>query len=300
MTLLLLAACTDPVPEETAPVGDTGELGWWYTPPENAAQADWAVEDVTENWQAVLDGYLPTCNAVIENWLRYFAMSEGGSCLGVTPGDLNDGVGCTTPNDVWVRGQADYRYELLTETTFEHVINVDLDMVWPAGDIVRFMGSCGVNGTLTEPGLRSQSFEGTYLDPTYDGPMSEGISGMWWSHVTREADGSEGLYFTGGMGYGEHFLYFTELRAYADGCTSGIAQIRDPSGYWWAIDFGDGSREEGTCDSCGELSLSGSPVGQACLDWSTLAHTQGEQLWNQDPWFPPEESDTGSNDTGGP
>lgn len=286
MILALLLGCPsgDVPPADTHATVDTGTIGWWYDPPEDGVTAVWSQAEAEAEWQDVLDRPVPTCNDIIAAWLHIFSLEPGGSCLGADPGGLSDDRGCLLADGTWVRGQTDYRYTESAETSsFEHVVNLDADLVWPDGSAAAYQGACGVSGDDTKPGSLHSEAQGTYHDAMDTGFFLLGMEGMWTASIHSGEDGRDTLRLEGGISYeGDTFIYFDDFSVDDDNCALGGAHLRDPSGYWWVLQHG----EEGSvaCEPCGALSFAGVPVGESCLDWRVLVQQQADALWRQSPW----------------
>jgi hypothetical protein len=272
-----LLAC---VPEDPPARVDTGTIGGWYDAEANDLTPTWTAEEAIAEWQALLDAPIPGCNEVIAAWLVYFEMGEGSDCLGSDPGYLHDDVGCTIDNGIWLRGQTDYRYEEDVESgTMEHVVNLDLDVVWPKGDEAALQGSCGTSGGLERPGTRFEHLEGTYRDPTQPELLGDGLEAFWDGGMSDLEDGTYIVTAEGGIGWdGTHFLFFDDFTVSNEGCASGVAQVRDPSSGWWTVTYGEG------CDPEAPLLFAGQDQGMASLDWSGWIANRSEKLWTQVPW----------------
>ncbi|MFN7142291.1 MAG: hypothetical protein ACK4YP_00820 [Myxococcota bacterium] len=106
--------------------------------------------------------------------------------------------------------------------------------------------------------------------------LAAGVSAVLTMGLEAPRDGAPVLTLSGGLGTEGVDLWFEDLRFDPEACAAGPAggavEVRDPSGAWWTLDFGD------RCDGCGALTYPGTDAGDACVDLLPLAEATTAML----------------------
>lgn len=103
---------------------------------------------------------------------------------------------------------------------------------------------------------------GSWIHDKRDDAFGEGVSGTL-TFRGASATGDDNVSLTGTVGVGEMYVQFVDV-TWAESCggnPSGSVRMRDPSGVWSTLDYGD------RCDGCGTytIDLLGE-TSEACLD----------------------------------
>lgn len=181
-------------------------------------------------------------------------------------------IGCTSQSGWWYLGIGGYEIGEFEEDE-NYVLAVgsygDMQVLGPAGEELA-VGGHWIHrdefrpGRIAWEGDISGSWSGAL---TAQGWLDEGFSG-WLSyggeHFEDAAEGADTSWVTGTMAEGDTDLAFEDLTFGGEGCEgypSGAVKLRDPSGYWYKVDFGE------TCTGCGALSFGTEDLGQElCVD----------------------------------
>lgn len=257
--LALLLACSSP---DGAPAADDAEV------PLPAA-----VLSAEEATAAVATGTRHGLPDPVGLYTAYRALMARGDedCPG--PGEqLMDNVvpltGCTSASGVTYAGVS------LVETEEQMLGGRDGDAVLLGGDfsIVDVDGTRMDHGgqvswmatdTNGKPVYRAEAL-GTF---SYGGGApwhAAGVSAVLTMELALPARKEPVLTLSGGLGTEGVDLWFDDLRLDPDACAAGpsrgAVEVRDPSGAWWTLTFGE------TCDGCGALAYPGADPVEACVD----------------------------------
>lgn len=257
--LALLLACSSP---DGAPVADDAEVPL----PAAVLTAEEAVAAVATGTQHGL----PDPVGLYTVYLALMALGDE-DCPGLGE-QLMDNVvpltGCTSDSGVTYAGVS------LIETEEQMLPGQDADAVLFGGDfsIVDLDGNRMDHGgqvmwmaieTNGKPVYRAEAL-GTF---SYGGGApwhAAGVSAVLTMELDVPARKEPVLTLTGGLGTEGVDLWFDDLRFDPDDCAagpaSGAVEVRDPSGAWWTLTFGD------TCDGCGALTYPGADPVEGCVD----------------------------------
>lgn len=112
---------------------------------------------------------------------------------------------------------------------------------------------------------------GTFGYPGGDPWLGNGVSAVLQMQAETASSGESAFVVDGGLGTLDVDLWMHELRFGANACAEGAAagrvDVRDPSGAWWSLDYGD------ACSGCGSLAYATLDPADACLDLSGTGTT---------------------------
>jgi len=240
---------------DTAP--DTGETGPEVPPPALAAAEVGAALD------AALSGGIPTFPEAIGAFSSLMALG-----VGCTPDDrffkILDPEGCLAPSGVtysgaggavggWDDAGAVYTYELRGDLVIIDAAGIPYEMGGDIDTVVTpYAGGLGF----------SQQFLGTFRYAAAPTWLGVGTSGSAWIEADIGDDGALTAQIDGGYDLGGASVYFDALTVggACGGAPTGGMRLRDVSGYWYAFSYGP------ECDTCGQVSYAGAPLGEACVD----------------------------------
>jgi hypothetical protein len=239
-----------------------------------AAQPSWGPDEVEA---AIKDGLVDGFPDVWSQRDGYFDMLAHGDARCPGHEDYIDDTwlyGCTADSGYWFEGISEYF--TMDQTTDEAVYKS-----WVIAGDFEFRDAHGRaltvgGGTMVEEwhqldNSRSEwltEFQGTWIDQSGDGWLTEGVSGSTQVHLTLSPEDAQ-IQIIGAAGFSGIHLYAErlQLRRSCDWGMSGDLSIRDPSGGWHKIDLGP------SCTRCGELSFEGESLGEVCPDLSKLVET---------------------------
>jgi hypothetical protein len=239
-----------------------------------AAQPSWGPDEVEA---AIKDGLVDGFPDVWSQRDGYFDMLAHGDARCPGHEDYIDDTwlyGCTADSGYWFEGISEY-------FTMDQATDEAVYKAWVIAGDFEFRDAHGRaltvgGGTMAEEWHQldtSESewlteFQGTWIDQSGDGWLTEGVSGATQVHLTLSPEEAQ-IQISGAAGFSGIHLYAERLQLLrsCDWGMSGDLSIRDPSGGWHKIDFGP------SCASCGELSFEGKSNGEVCPDLSKLVET---------------------------
>lgn len=264
--LLFAAACTSTEGESRRAFsgGDPDDLGPY------AAATVWGPEDVAEIVQAMLGLGFPNPRAP---YLAYLALMEQGD--EACPGDPTQLVGqemaqggCTATSGVHYEGNTTLvEVERSDETGAQRGFQLAGDFRIEGADGVVLEGGGTMLHSVTESagGRRDWVAQsaGTWRHTRADDWLGRGISATVGVNGVSGSAGDDRLLLDGTLGIDGVFVEFESL-SWADDCGGnprGALHVRDPSGVWGTVSFGD------RCDGCGDWVVEATAeTGEVCLD----------------------------------
>ena len=122
---------------------------------------------------------------------------------------------------------------------------------------------------VTGPGIWVGEIAGSWT--WTDGP--EWVSSRYSGNLRQEVYAGAFVSFTGAADImGTHIAgHDLVLPRSCEGLATGGISLRDPSGGWYRLDFEN-------CTRCAELTFEGTPMGEACIDFSEYISIMQERL----------------------
>ncbi len=244
--VLIFAACAPP--SEVAPASPAAT-----TAPD--VDAEWSLEDLVA---AVLDmTALPILSPheVRDTYLALMAAGDAvcpGSTTQLTGTDLR---GCTAETGYFYAGIGTWFEQTGSPPSWR--LGGDFEIIDAEGH--RFIGGGLVGWGQSGEGVETSEYQGQWSYPGgTDAWLGTGISAYLAEVVTPAGV----LTLDGGLTYGAVSVWAEALSydpATCEGLTGGL-QVRDPSGLWFTLSFGD------DCDNIAVLGLDGEDLGALELD----------------------------------
>lgn len=280
VALALLAACGSPpagqpdadngvaIDDRSGPTDDQGAaLPEVERPTE---QAEWAVADLEAAVSVALAEGVPDPWTLQDEYLQVLSNGDPGCPGHDTYIDDTHLYGCTAGTGWFYSGVSEWHQEEGEEEgVYWEGIEALGDFLFrsPAG------GELEVGGHALWRYWRDDSFSvirittehsGSWKWEEHDGWLSQVVSGLYTMDLHRDDNGSLQAIFDGAMQvWGVDFAFDAlTLSEACDWAPSGAVSVRDPSGAWHRVDYGD------TCSPCGQASFRDAPTGEACLDFS--------------------------------
>lgn len=215
----------------------------------NEATAAWGAADLPGAWADATAGGWPVPQTVLDAYLDFLAQGDS-ECPG-TGLELDDSVllGCTAASGYTYAGISSWYEQDEPELAFR-ALHADMRLTSPDG-LALLVG--GTVYEMQEGGVRTESFEGTFVWEGDPGPFGGGVSGF----ATRVSSAGD-LTLNGGLAFGGLAIEADALTVSADGTAVGALGLRDPVAGWHDVVF-DGA-------ACGHAG-----ADEVCLDLSPLA-----------------------------
>lgn len=225
---------------------------------QTAAQPTMTADEVARTIELALSSP-PDPDEIIEAYL--WLMSQGDD---VCPGDEHN------ITDLWLYGcdaLTGYSYAGVTDW-----LDMPFDEGGMSGSIMGIAGDFWIDtpeGDQLEAGGHSmKAFNPTLLVSEIAGSFrwsggSDWLSSGYSGNLTQEYVVGAYVAFRGAANINGVHIAGHEL-TFPEGCNGqpvGGVSLRDPSGGWYRLDFD-------VCDSCTEVVFEGTPVGEACVDFS--------------------------------
>ena len=105
-------------------------------------------------------------------------------------------------------------------------------------------------------------------EPVYSW-LANGVSGSLQVTLNSASEG-DFMMFNGALSLNDISLDFTDFKLLStcdDNTAVGVLSIRDPTGTWHSLDYGD------QCSPCAQVSWEGEPTGELCPDLSPIVAT---------------------------
>ena len=286
--MLLLAACAGPADSAQAPSPtiddrsgptDSGgsDLPDVVAP---ALEAVWGTAEVEAAIALGLADGLPDPWSIQATYLD--VLSHGSTaCPGhETYIDDTHLLGCETPSGWFYSGVSEYH---VTDEAGEDGARIDGvealgDILFRSPDGDEFEAGGHVLWTRTrdasgDPVAFSTEHQGSWKWDADDRWLGHTVSGLYRATLSRDADG-RAIAIHGAAQIYAIDLSFRTVRA-SEACgwaPTGRIDVRDPSGGWFQVDFGE------TCAACGDATFAGEPAGPVCVDLTPIATGFAAQL----------------------
>lgn len=244
------------------------DAGSAVTTPEVDAEPlepSWDAAALGDALDAALAAGLPQVDDVRTAYLAFFQWADP-----ICPGH-DDYI-----DDLWLYGCWSEGYAFFSGVS-EHVddgddwfLFGDIQFIDPAGGVLEAGGE--LTSTRTEDGRWTRHL-GTWGYSGAGGFLDPGVSGLLDQTLTRS--GGDQVEVDGAVGFGDVSLRFGDFSTGGD-CASGASgelAIRDPSGGWYDLDFGD------SCAPCATAVFDERlDIGEVCPDLSGLRAQATAQL----------------------
>jgi hypothetical protein len=242
----LLACAAGPPDDSTAAPDPTEDIAVDVV-------AEWSAAELEAALDSVLTAPVPDVRDARDAYLAALAMGDA-DCPG-SPDQLGgaDLRGCTTDSGYSYAGVATY----MTDPSGGFVLSGDFEILTPDGR--RFVGGGALSEGIFDGGWNTR-WTGIWSLEGDEGWLGHGV-GAWWTESGGEGPQGPWVELADGLTYGDVSLWFDRLRHDLGTCpdgASGVLRVRDPSGGWFSLDYGD------TCAPCAALSFEGEPLGESC------------------------------------
>jgi hypothetical protein len=253
--MLLSAACTAPPSEEDSVLPPAEESGG----AEVILRPDpaWTAEEVDAQLSTLLTWGLPWPTTVLDAMPTLMAGSDG-TCPQMNGANMESLMGCTSQAGWYYQGVSIYSEQPSGWVLMGDFYGVDLQ------------GNRAVGGGMI--GLQQQQqgnaavqvafFTGTWGYPPVQGWLGQTPSASLWIEQAEEGGQRQARIF-GGYGIDGIYASFDQVTLSSERCggaPQGSMSLRDPSGYWYQINFDPG------CSGCGTLLWGEEELGQVCPD----------------------------------
>jgi len=189
-------------------------------------------------------------------------------------------LGCETPAGWYYSGVSEHHVTEVEADDGARIDGVEAlgDILFrsPEGDELEAGGHVLYTRTRDAGGRPiafSTEHQGSWKWDAHDGWLADTVSGLYRSTITRDGDdrvidlhGAAQIYTVD--------LAFRSLRL-SEACgwaPTGRLDVRDPSGGWFQVDFGD------ACAACGDATFAGEDAGEVCVDLTPVATGFSAQL----------------------
>lgn len=262
VVVTLLGACA------SAPGPDSAAAA----PIDAGVAAVWSVQDMADAVTAMTDAPPITASDVRATYLGLLAQGDA-ACPGSDTQLLACTLsGCTAASGIFYAGVSVWS-EQTTEPQSWRLAG-DFEIVDPDGH--RFIGGGASGWQLGVDHLATVELSGTWSYPdATDGWLGTGVSAYW--RQTTSVDGDHiAATLEGGLSYAGVSLWTDGWRYDSGGCPQplGTVDVRDPSGLWFHLDYGD------SCGTTADVTLDGAAAGQVELDlgpWVRTLATAGAE-----------------------
>lgn len=240
-----LLACTSPPPSVEDPVPtETAEQREW-------PEASWTAEEVASLLASLLSPGIPEPLSLRSSFEGLF-QGRDNQCPPGVGYSMTGSAGCTSQSGWFYAGDS----SLLEDGGGGFTLACNCYVIDPDGNW--FMGG----GQLEY--IQSQGQVIARMDGSWGYEGQAGWLGQSSSFNYSVSIEQERIHLQGGLGVPGGVLYFEDLGMAPDCGPFGLLKLRDPSGWWYSLDFG---RE---CTGCGELSWGEQDLGPLCLDLEVL------------------------------
>jgi hypothetical protein len=252
LAVLYIVACAGGDAPDGASNSDLGLIPTDVTP-------IWTPDDLSEAVLAMTE--LPPLNPQAVRDTYFELMSHGDAvCPGSTTQLIGSDLrGCTADSGWFYAGVSTWmEQEAAGNAPGGWLLSGDFEILDPEGH--RFIGGGGVDARKGPEGADEARYSGQWSFPGGATDwLGYGISAYFQQSVVA-ASGAVAI--TGGLTYGEVSIWSDRLKYAPEVCDglTGSVEIRDPSGVWFVLDYGD------DCDTAGALSFDGESVGALDLD----------------------------------
>ena len=272
--IAFLLSCSNPTADTAAPTtpAEVPEIPELESP---AAQAQWSAADIEAAIAAALvDGY-PDAGYLHTAYLE--VLSHGDTTCPGHETYIDDTwlYGCTADSGYWYSGVSEY----IEETTSEYegvLIAGDVRFEDPSSNVFSIGGHAAVaTGSKGEQRVTFLEISGSWIwqgDPTASW-LAGGISGSQNTLIGR-GDAMDMIELSGAISFNGVSLDFAELRllSMCDWQPVGVLSIRDPTGIWHRLDYGE------ECSACAQGSWEDTDLGEVCPDLSPIVETAASYL----------------------
>lgn len=258
MVLWLALACSPETPEESgAPAGPED-------PAARALEPTWTAEEAMAAAQAAVDQGLPDPYRLRDLYFDLVETGQDADCPGPDLLNTPNLQGCTSDSGYFYAGLATYQEGTNPSADVAWMFSGDFEIITPEGWSYLVGGHAG--HTLDESGPDSVFYQvdvsGSFRWDGDPGWLAEGLSAVFHVDGTRTPGGDD-LTLDGGLAFAGVSLYWSDVHLVEGACEghpTGSLDVRDPSGGWYTLTWGD------ACDGCGAVSFAGESAGEACLD----------------------------------
>jgi hypothetical protein len=240
-----------------------------------AAEAQWSAADIEAAIEAaIVDGF-PDAGHLQAAYLEVLSHGDT-ACPGhETYIDETWLYGCTADSGYWYSGVSEYVEESTSE--YEAVaVKGDLRFEDPDGNVFSGGGHAAIaTGSMDDQRFTVMELSGSWIwegDPTASW-LAGGISGSQNTRIGR-SDSVDVIELTGAISFSGVSLDFEHLRLLSpcDWQPVGVMSIRDPTGIWHRLDYGE------TCSACAQGSWGETQLGAVCPDLSPIVETAAPYL----------------------
>lgn len=280
--LPLLFGCREP--GCGAPCEGLGDDGKTAPPPYTAEEpeAEWTAEDVGQTITEVFGGGFPNGVLMRDTYMAIMAESDPTLCpvfaseyTGDYPDDITEEniLGCTATSGYYYSGVCMYdELETTDDAGYTLIWGLGGDFLLAYPDGSEFAAGGGVTYTGVRATDGTETFDsttrGTWYDESLQNWLGQGFSGLFSTTGGLDADG-HWVTVHGGVAVGSADLFFDEVTwTWSDTCDgqpSGVINLRDERGYWYAWTLPD------DCSGCGNVVFHDSDdLGELCLDLAAL------------------------------
>ena len=223
---------------------------------------EWGLEELEDRLLPLLSQGLPSVLDVRNSYAVFLAQREG-DC----PDLLDDSswtgnweADCTTGGGYAFKGTGNLveLYDHEEGRSYDLGMQASFEMEDPGGGrfVAGGISSYG-HGDEGEDSVWEQELGGSFSYSGAEGWLADGMEASL--HVSASVrDGRERLEATGGLGYPGLDMHFEGLKLNAYRCSSpeGGFRLRDPSGYWFTMEW--------DCSDCARVSWRGEDHGELC------------------------------------
>lgn len=234
--------------------------------------AAWSPQDMADAVTAMTLAPVIGASAVRSTYLDLMAQGDAacpGSDTQLLGSDLS---GCTAASGTFYAGVSVWTEQDTAPESWR--LSGDFEIVDPDGH--RFIGGGASGWQLGADHLATLELSGTWSYPgATDGWLGTGVSAYW--RQTTSLDGDHvAASLEGGLSYAGVSLWTDGWHYDSTGCPQplGSLDVRDPSGLWFHLDYGDG------CGTTAAVTLDGADAGPVELDlgpWMRALATAGAE-----------------------
>lgn len=212
----------------------------------------WGAGDLPGAWAEATAAGWPAPTALLDVYLDFLSQGDD-ACPGAGL-ELDDSVllGCTAASGYTFAGISSWYEQDEPDLAFR-ALHADMRLSTDDG---RALLVGGTTYEMTEGGVRTESFEGSFVWEGDDGPFASGVSG----YATRVFS-SDTVTFDGGLAFGGLAIEADTLVVSSDGGATGALGLRDPVAGWHDVGY-DGAecgRTEGDVEVCLDLTVLSAP-----------------------------------------
>ncbi len=244
------------------------------------AEAVWSAADLEAAFGLALRDGIPDPWTLQSEYLGVLSNGDRGCPGHETYIDDTHLYGCTAGSGWFYSGVSEYHQRSDTESgVYWEGIEVLGDLLFrsPAG------GEFEVGGHALWRFWRDESFSVTRITTEHSGSwrweehdswLAHTVSGLYQLDLQRDAGGDAVVTVDGALRVFDTDFAFEDF-VLSEACgwePSGVVSLRDPSGVWSRMDFGD------ACAPCAEARFGEASLGEACLDTSGIVDGLGPLL----------------------